>query len=254
VDRQGPGSRPKRPQEAASHGAPDVFFYGYRQEFGIGAPPLLDLAFLNVEHWQSASDQQTILHVARVPILFAKGFSSTDGLVVGASTAVRSSNADADLRYVEHTGAAIEAGRIHARFRRPHAPNRAELLVQKPNIATATQVVSEGEGNKSALQQIVEEFEESLEDCLNLLGEWVGTPFEAEVTLFTDFGGDDITDGSGDLLLRAANDGHVSSETVFDKLKRGDVIPHDSEWKDELTRIKANPVKKMDADMKTGAK
>jgi hypothetical protein len=42
---------------------PFVFFYGLRDGFGIGRSPLLDLAYMNVEHWQSSSDQQTILHV-----------------------------------------------------------------------------------------------------------------------------------------------------------------------------------------------
>ena len=80
---------------------PFVFFYGVKKSFGLGQSPLIDLAYQNVEHYQSASDQQTILHVARVPILFAKGFSSTDTLVVGAASAAQSQNTDADLTYVE---------------------------------------------------------------------------------------------------------------------------------------------------------
>jgi len=46
-------------------------------------PPLLDLAWLNVEHWQSASDQSNILHVARVPICSPR--ISEGGLIVGAA-------------------------------------------------------------------------------------------------------------------------------------------------------------------------
>ena len=44
---------------------PFVPFYGKKLGFMCGVSPLLDLAHLNVKHWQSQSDQDTILHVAR---------------------------------------------------------------------------------------------------------------------------------------------------------------------------------------------
>jgi hypothetical protein len=48
---------------------PFVPLYGTRLAFMMGISPLRDVAYLNVKHWQSQSDQDTILHVARVPIL-----------------------------------------------------------------------------------------------------------------------------------------------------------------------------------------
>lgn len=221
---------------------PFVFFYGLRKGFGVGAPPLLDLAYMNVEHWQSSSDQQTILHVARVPILFAKGFADGEPLTIGAASAVRSNRENADLTWVEHSGAAIEAGRqsildLEDRMRQ----TGAELLIQQPATATATQVTTESEGNRSALQAIVEDFEESLETCLKLMSEWVGESFEPDVQLHKDFGAANLSEKGGDLLLRAASDGHASSETVFNSLKRMDIVPHDNAWDDEKKRIASQP-------------
>lgn len=66
---------------------PFVFVYGDRVRFGVSKPPLLELAHQNVEHWQSRSDQQTILHVARVPILTVIGAENA-AITVGASSAV----------------------------------------------------------------------------------------------------------------------------------------------------------------------
>jgi hypothetical protein len=43
----------------------------------MGISPLRDLAYLNVKHWQSQSDQDTILHVARVPILAISAGTTT---------------------------------------------------------------------------------------------------------------------------------------------------------------------------------
>ena len=221
---------------------PFVFFYGARKGYGLGMPPLLDLAHMNVEHWQSSSDQSNILHVARVPILFAKGFQETDVLVVGASSAARSNSPDAELSWVEHTGAAIEAGRqslldLEDRMRQ----TGAELLVQKPKITTATQVTAEGDGSKSTLQQMAEDCEESLEQCIDLLGEWIKEPTQAEVKLFKDFGASNLGEQTNNTLLQAADSGHISSETLFNQLKRTNTLPHDAEWTDEAARLKAQP-------------
>ena len=75
-------------------------------------PPLTELAWMNVRHWQSKSEQNHILHVARVPLLVADGDNREDknapieigvkGLITGFP----------GLEIpVEIEGKAIEAGR-----------------------------------------------------------------------------------------------------------------------------------------------
>ena len=83
---------------------PFVPLYGFRKGFMCGAPPLLDLAFLNVKHWQSQSDQDTILHVARVPILCITGGNNDTVLTIGGSSAVQLPQGGT-MGFVEHTGA-----------------------------------------------------------------------------------------------------------------------------------------------------
>jgi Domain of unknown function (DUF4055) len=230
---------------------PFVFFYGIREGYGIGRPPLTDLAFLNIEHWQSSSDQQTILHTARVPILFVKGLNQTDEITVGASSAIQTTAENADIKFVEHSGAAITAGRqsildLEDRMRQ----TGAELLVQQSMTVTATQTISEGEGSRSILQRIVESFEESLEECVELMGKWIGIDFECEVTLFKDFGATNLSDQSSNILIAAADKGYVSPQTVFQGLQRRDIVPPDVKWDDEQKLIaeeakanaKANPL------------
>jgi Domain of unknown function (DUF4055) len=221
---------------------PFVFFYGVQKGFGIGEPPLLEVAYLNVEHWQSSSDQRNILHVARVPILFASGFSDDDAIVIGAAQATTTENENAKLEYVEHTGNAIEAGRkaildVEDQMRQAGA----ELLTQRPTVAeTATATISDDEGNRSILQNIAEGFEESLGQAIAIFGKFLGkNDLKPVVTLFKDFGSANLSEKTGDLLLRAADDGHISSETVFGQLQRMDVVDGGDTWEDELKRLTA---------------
>lgn len=80
--------------------------------FMISKPLYLNLAELNLRHYQSYSDQININHYARVPIMFAKGMNTgsehetipiTAGMIIGGPDS-------GDLKFVEHSGASINAG------------------------------------------------------------------------------------------------------------------------------------------------
>jgi|SRR5581483_10481897 len=226
---------------------PFVFFYGTRTGFGSGESPLIELAYQNVEHWQSASDQQTILHAARVPILFLSGFDDDASITVGASTALRSSNAEADAKYVEHTGNAIEAGRkslldLEERMR----ATGAEMLVRRPGKVLAAQVHSEDDSQKCVLQRIVEVAEASLNECLALMGAWMGQAQTGELSLYKDFGVHTLAEATADLLLELNLNGKLPDETLFEELQRRDIISPDRKWADEKNRL-PDPVAKAPA-------
>lgn len=215
---------------------PFKFFYGIRKDFGVGISPVSDLAYQNVEHWQSASDQQTILHVARVPILFVKCIGDDASLTVGAGSALQSSEKDGDAKYVEHSGKAIEAGAksLEALEDRMRATG-AELISLDAGFATATEVSSDSEASKSLLQQVCENFEESAQQCFIYMTDWVKEKGESAIELYKDFGiaasGDPTTLGS------AVSAGTVSNQTHFEELQRRDVVSADRTWEEEKTRL-----------------
>jgi len=177
------------------------------------------------------------LHVARVPILFGKGFGDNE-ITVGAAHAVMADNADADLAYVEHQGTSIEAGReslldLEERMR----ATGAELISQKPVQTTATQVTSEGESAKSVLQQIVENLEEAFCQAICLMGRWANSPVEPVVEFFKNF---TATPPDDNTTLRGAKDsGVISRQTMFEELQRRDVLSLDRKWDDEKDRLAA---------------
>lgn len=206
---------------------PFVFFYGIKQGLGLGETPLLDLAYQNVEHWQSSSDQQCILHIARVPILFARGFGET-AIKIGAGLAVKSDDQNADLKWVEHTGAAIAAGAdsIQALEDRMLQAG-AELLIKRAGSTTATQVISENEANRSTLENLVDEFESSAETCLMLAAKWRGATYTPEVEFFKDFAVG-ASDSDMTMILTAHKDGVLTPERVKSEMIRRNTLAPDS--------------------------
>ncbi|NDC09657.1 MAG: DUF4055 domain-containing protein, partial [Oxalobacteraceae bacterium] len=91
---------------------PLVTYYTNKTGFMSAKPPLIDLAYLNVQHWQSSSDQEHILHFIRFPLLHGAGFNNDQKQIeIGPNRMILSEDPNAKLTYVEHTGAAVEAGR-----------------------------------------------------------------------------------------------------------------------------------------------
>lgn len=226
---------------------PFVPYYGKRTGFMTARPPLLEVAHLNVAHWQSASDQQTILHAARVPILFLKNLGDAvdetgkkKEVVIGASSAIHGNNTDSDAYFVEHTGAAIGAGRtdlqdLEERMRQAGA----ELLVIKPGQVTATQTSVENAVGMSALQRITLDLQDALNLALQYLGKWVRIENAGTVALFNDFGVASLAEASAELLLKANTAGKISDETFREELRRRSVLSGAVDEVTEVSRIEA---------------
>ncbi|MGT2429259.1 DUF4055 domain-containing protein [Cupriavidus basilensis] len=217
---------------------PFVPVYGKRKGFMLGEPPLLDLAHMNVEHWQSKSDQQTILHVARVPILFTKMLGDEVEITVGANSAVKAQSPEADMKFVEHSGLAIEAGRkslldLEDQMRQAGA----ELLVIKPGNVTEVQTVADNEQGACALQRIASDLEDAIDAALQLMADWVGEAEGGHVTIYKDFGAATLAEASAELLQKMNVAGTLSDETLFEEMQRRGIIRPDLEWQDESLRI-----------------
>lgn len=151
-----------------------------------GEPPLEALAWLNIAHWQSSSYQRSILNVARVPLLAADEDNRQDtdapieigvkGLITGFK----------GLKYVEHTGAAIEAGErdiaaLEDRMRRV----AGQALDAK--VKTAKESETDTRDASSKLRAWIWTFQDFLEDTLRLMGMWLGEKQGGKVTLDMDW-------------------------------------------------------------------
>lgn len=218
---------------------PFVPFYGKKDGFMMGGPPLLDLAYLNVKHWQSQSDQDTILHVARVPILAVIGIDDDKWeLKVGASTAVKLP-LGSDMKFVEHSGAAIAAGEKALESLEEHMiQTGAELIVKRPGQQrTATQDDNEAEANKSDLQRIVESFEDSLDSVLGLFALWVGEKVGGTVSLFKDFGASTLSDASAQLIVALQQAGLITKKTAITEQQRRGMLSPDIDPDTELSDV-----------------
>lgn len=203
---------------------PLVTFYTNKTNFMEAKPPLLDLAYLNLQHWQSSSDQEHILHFIRFPLLHATGFEDNDEPVeIGPNRMIRSSDAQARLTYVEHTGAAVEAGRQSIKDTEERMETLGlQLLIKKTGNTTATESALNSAKESCDLQMMVRNLENVFKNIIQLMFDWTNrkNEFKGSVDINQDFGISENANLSLDLLLSARTSNEISRKTFLGELKR----------------------------------
>ena len=223
---------------------PLVTYYTRRSGFMTANLPLQDLADLNVKHWQSSSDQDSILHTARVPILAIigadNGGDSQIAVNVGAGS-LFNLPLGADAKFVEHSGAAIEAGRTSLQdLEGQMRLLGAELLIASTGDVTATQSAIDTAQQQCQLSSMAQGLEDTLDQVVDIMARWVGLSSDGNIDVFDDFAAASATGQTETILLNAVNSGRISSKTFFDEMRRRGVINPDLTWEDEEAQLSIN--------------
>ena len=189
-------------------------------------PPLLNLAWLNVQHWQSGSQQSWALHYARAAILRGKGMTREEvenGISLGAGAMALSSSPDFDLAYVEVSGAALTAGKDDL----AHIEERMRMLGMDPLASSSGPMTATGEvradlQHSSDAQRWAEEVEWSLWNGYQMAAAWrsMTVPEDWRISIFRDFSliGGKQTDIVA--LQADATAGRITVQTYLEEAKR----------------------------------
>lgn len=177
--RQGADTMPDRESDAArqylagyrlvetiEHGfgrIPVVTLYTKKIGTMHGEPPMEDLAWQNVAHWNSLSMQGEALHYCRSPILKVAGVSSQMAETkpeVGPGATITDTSTDVDISFVEIAGTSLAAGEIEIK----RIEERCMALGMQPMMAvagpsTATGEVRADSNEKSEAQRWIEALE-----------------------------------------------------------------------------------------------
>ena len=208
---------------------------------GYSPPPLLDLADQCIKFWQQQSEQDNVTEVARFPIFAVSGWSKDDKPIqFGPRMMMATSEASGKFYYVEHTGAAIAAGRAELeRLEEQIAMEGTRPLQQTRSTATATQIESEDATVKSTAQIWGELSKDAIEKCLALMAKWAG--------MGEDAGGSVVLDGDFDVVgadaiqmqqlatMRASRD--ISRLTLWAEMQRRGVLDDSFDREAESARL-----------------
>lgn len=229
---------------------PLVTFYATKDGFMICKPPLQDLAHLNVEHWQSSSDQRHILTVSRFPILACSGAAGgaeddSDDLTIGPNKILYNRDPQGRFYYVEHQGNAIEAGRKDLEsIEDQMASYGAQFLRKKPGNQTATAAALDSSEARSDLAAMVIVFKDIVAHALYWAARWMGKELPDDGANTVDISLD-WTDGLAPMrdnlqTLRDARDKEEISRLAYvNTLKEIGILPEDYDAEEDAEQIAA---------------
>lgn len=217
---------------------PWVTFYTGRTGPMTAKPPLLELAHLNVKHWQSQSDQDNLLHVARVPLLFVFTDNEEFQLTISSASATRMPK-DGKAQYVEHTGAAITAGRDSLSDLVDDMRMAGAKLLQKDKqaVKTAAQANEEAAQELSPLARLAGQFADCIAQLLQILADYGSLGEGGHVEMRGNFDSDFAPEVSLPNLISMANSGKLSDQTLYSEMQRRGVISDELDWEAEKARI-----------------
>ncbi|MCG8643423.1 MAG: DUF4055 domain-containing protein [Desulfobacterales bacterium] len=221
---------------------PIVFYFtGRKVSLFTAKPPLTGLAELNQAHWISTSDQNNILHFARVPILFGKNLQTDDKtgkVIISPHNLLHSEVSDGDLEFVEHSGSAIGEGwkDLERTEMMMEMWGLALIAQQRSGNITATERALTGAKTGSFLVDCSLELKDAINNAIKLTCEVLRVPFEGGAEVNTDFSLALSSFGT-ETILKAFQIKLLDRKTVIDELKRRGEVSDNVDLQDILSGL-----------------
>lgn len=208
-----------------------------------GKSPLNDLVDLNIAHWQSSSDQRSILTVARFPMLALSGSGTATGddtaqIVVGPNQYLVCPDPQSKFYYVEHSGAAIDSGRQDLQdLESQMASYGAEYLKKKPGAQTATARALDSAEATSPLQDATMRFADAMNLAIEYMGTWLKITDLPLVEIECEFGENEDNQANLTTLQAARTGRDISRKTFLEELVRKGVLSEEFDAEDDASEL-----------------
>lgn len=219
-----------------------IFMPGDKRTECTAQPALIDLAWLNIRHWQATCEQYDLMSYVRRPPWYVAGIEPNDVDAQGRTTA--RPFGPGHVIYLPDGGmigsacvapGSVEAGRSELQDLEEAMATYGLQILQRPGFAsaTATQVNRESRENNSQLKNWALGFQDFLENCLRLVALWQGYPDGPSAKVNDEF----AATANVDYLLQLHDKGLVSKETLAVLMQRSGVLPDDFDFEDETARL-----------------
>ena len=213
---------------------PLVTIYSGKTDNLASKPPLLDIAYLNLAHFQRQADLIHSLHVASQPMLVMEGYDDqTKDLAISVNYAMATQPGN-KIYYVEPASSAFDAQSAEIReLQMQMATLGISTLSQQKFVAESADARRlDRVDTNSMLAMVSMELEQKLQKAFNLSAEYVGIE-PPEVKISRDFDierliGQDIT-----ALTSLFDQQVIDREEFRDILVQGEVLPSANEVKSE---------------------
>ncbi len=197
--------------------------------------PLTDIIAVNLDHYRLNADYKHGLHFTALPTAWVSGFDKSSVLRIGSSTAWVAETPGATAGFLEFTGQGLTTfERAMDRDERLMAVLGSRMLEpQKRAVETADAIELRQSGENSVLSAISLSVSDSISHILRWVYWWNSTEELPEAIgdnqvlaqLNLDFSARGMSSEEITAIVSAWQAGAISQESMFELLRRGEVLP-----------------------------
>jgi len=232
---------------------PLVPIYSNRRGMLQSLPPLLDIANLNITHYQRQADLIHALHIAAMPTLVLEGWDDTTGsATMGVNYAIAMQPGN-KAYYVQADATSFDAqmAELQSLEQQMSTLGVTKLFGQKFVAESAeAKRIDQAQGN-SVLSIISQELESALNQAFAFAAKYVG--IEApEISIDRDFDYYRLIGQDVSVLTQLNQAGKISDQMLLEILRRGEILPDNVHIEDELAASTENALALPEAAENTG--
>ena len=201
--------------------------------------PMKDMAELIVRLWRSQGEQDNSLSVARCPMLFGRGLQ-LEQLIVSARSVISSDDPNADVRWIESTGSALQAGENDITTLKTEIEAESlKPLKQADNTRTRYEAKSDDAKTTSPIKNMADAAQDMIENVLRCMALWNGESDGGSVSLNSNFDLVDFDASETTLLSNMRARGDITLSTFLKEMKRRGVLSDDLDIDEEMEAVRA---------------
>jgi len=209
---------------------PVVVIYGKKTNYLESKPALLNLAYLNIKHWQKQSDLDSFISVT-VPFIWGVKFKDDGDLVAIGRNTVLECEEGGSINYCEPTGAGLEAMRTNL------LDNERQMMALGLNFVvdesgdgnkvdeTATGRVLQAARRSSKLSQVVSSLHDGLEAALQFHAQYYGLEDGGSVVMGSSADDLALSPGVLQILNTMVADGNLTRLSFLRLLEKTGLLP-----------------------------
>jgi hypothetical protein len=201
----------------------------------ISQPPLLDIANLNITHYQRQADLIHALHIAAMPTLVLEGWDDTTGsATMGVNYAIAMQPGN-KAYYVQADATSFDAqmAELQSLEQQMSTLGVTKLFGQKFVAESAEAKRIDQAQSNSVLSIISQELESALNQAFAFAAQYVGIE-PPEITIDRDFDYYRLIGQDVSVLAQLNQMGKISDAMLLEVLRRGEVLPDNINIEDEM--------------------
>jgi hypothetical protein len=213
---------------------PLVPIYSNRRGLLVSQPPLLDIANLNITHYQRQADLIHALHIAAMPTLVLEGWDDTTGsATMGVNYAIAMQPGN-KAYYVQADATSFDAqmAELESLASQMSTLGVTKLFGQKFVAESAEAKRIDQAQSNSVLSIISQELESALNQAFAFAAQYVGME-PPEITIDRDFDYYRLIGQDVSVLAQLNQMGKISDAMLLEILRRGEVLPDNINVEDE---------------------